>query len=202
MTAPVTETDTRVFEDARPRLLAVAMRVLRSAPEAEDVVQETWLRWQSADRREVRDPSTFLATATLRLALNVASSARVRHETTLDPLLPEPADADADPAAVVERRDTLSRGLRDLLERLSPAERAAYVLREGFGERYRQVADTLDVTEPNARQVVRRARQHLAGERRRRVGGAELRLVVDAFVSASQTGDLTGLGRVLARSAA
>ena len=198
----VSDADTASFQTVRGRLFGIAYRALGSAPEAEDVVQETWIRWQGTDRSKVRDAGSFLATTATRLSINVTVSARVRHETPVGPHLPERVDAAADPAAGAERRDALEVALHALLERLTPAERGAYVLREAFGYRYRQISDVLALTEANVRQIVGRARSHLAGEPRRHVGAAERRRLLDAFLAASQAGDLAALERVLAADAA
>ena len=106
--------------------------MLGGAADAEDVVQDTWIRWHGTDRREVRDASAFLATATMRLAINVAESARARHEAPSSAWLPEPVDVLADPTLGVERHEELELAVRALFEKLSATERAVYVLREGF----------------------------------------------------------------------
>jgi RNA polymerase sigma-70 factor, ECF subfamily len=186
------------FEAVRPRLFGIAYRTLESAADADDVVQDTWIRWQGTDRNTVRDAAAFLATTTKRLALNVAQSARVRRETSIDPWDPEPVDVQADPTLGAERREALELAMRTLMERLSPRERAAYVLREAFDYPYRQIADVLATSETNARQLAARGRLHLAGERRRQVSAAEQRRFIDAFVDAAQTGDLTTLEQLLA----
>jgi RNA polymerase sigma-70 factor (ECF subfamily) len=150
------------FEAVRPRLFGIAYRTLDSASDADDVVQDTWIRWQGTDRKRVHDAAAYLATTTKRLALNVAQSARVRHETSIAPWDPEPVDVQADPALGAERREALELAMRMVMEKLSPSERAAYVLREAFDYSYRQIADVLETNEPNARQRVRRARVRLA----------------------------------------
>src|SRR4051812_41787771 len=152
------------FEAVRPRLFGIAYQTLESAADADDVVQDAWIRWQGTDRNRVRDAAAFLATTTKRLALNVAQSARVRRETSVDSRDPEPVDPQADPALGAERREALAFAMRILMEKLSPRERAAYVLREAFDYPYRQIADVLETSEANARQLVRRSRLHLAGE--------------------------------------
>jgi RNA polymerase sigma-70 factor (ECF subfamily) len=186
------------FEAVRPRLFGIAYRTLDSAPDADDVVQDAWIRWQGTDRNEVRDAAAFLATTTKRLALNVAQSARARRETSIDPWDREPVDVQADPTLGAERREALELAVRMLMEKLSPSERAAYVLREAFDHPYRQIAHLLATSEANARQLVARARLHLAGESRRRVSALERQRFLDVFVDAAQTGDLTTLERLLA----
>jgi RNA polymerase sigma-70 factor, ECF subfamily len=186
------------FEAVRPRLFGIAYRTLESAADADDVVQDAWIRWHRTDRDNVRDTAAFLATTTKRLALNVAQSARVRHETSVDPRHPEPVDVHADPTLEAERREALALALRMLMEKLSPSERAAYLLREAFDYPYRRIADVLATSEANARQLATRARLHLAGEPRRQVSPAEQQRFIDAFVNAAQTGDLTALEQLLA----
>jgi RNA polymerase sigma-70 factor (ECF subfamily) len=189
------------FESVRPRLFGIAYRTLESPADAEDVVQDAWIRWQGTDRNKVRDAAGFLATTTKRLALNVAQSARARHETSIDPWHPEPVDVHADPMLGAERREALALALRTLMEKLSPSERGAYVLREAFDYPYRQISDVLATSEANARQLVARARLRLASEPRRQVSAAEQQRFIDAFVDAAQTGDLRTLEQLLAAHA-
>jgi RNA polymerase sigma factor (sigma-70 family) len=153
------------FLNVRPRLFGIAYRMLGSAAAAEDIVQDVWVRWQTTDRGVVRDTPAFLATTTTRLAINVIKSARSRRETYMGPSLPEPVDTSADPALGAERSEALEFAVQLLLEKLSPTERAAYVLREAFDYSYREIADILRLEEANTRQVVTRARQHLAAGR-------------------------------------
>jgi RNA polymerase sigma-70 factor, ECF subfamily len=193
-TAPV---DVASFEAVRPRLFGIAYRTLESAADADDVVQNTWIRWQRTDRDKVRDEAAFLATTTKRLALNVAQSAHARRETCIDPWHPEPVDVRADPTLGAERREALEVAVRTLLEKLSRTERAAYVLREAFDYAYRQISEVLATSEANARQLVTRARLRLANEPRRQAGAAEQQRFVDAFVDAAQTGDLATLEELL-----
>jgi RNA polymerase sigma-70 factor, ECF subfamily len=153
------------FLSVRPRLFGIAYRMVRSTVEAEDIVQDVWLRWQMADRSVVRDATAFLTTTATRLAINVMQSARARRETYVGPLLPEPVDTSADPQLEAERGETLELGVLVLLEKLSPTERAAYILREAFEYAYRDIAKVLRLQEANARQLVTRARQHVANAR-------------------------------------
>jgi RNA polymerase sigma-70 factor, ECF subfamily len=189
--------DAASFEAVRPRLFGIAYRTLESAAEADDVVQDAWIRWQGTDRNQVRDATAFLATTTKRLALNVAQSARARRETSTQPWHPEPVDVQADPALGAERREALELAMLTLLENLSATERAAYVLREAFDYPYRRISDVLAVSEANARQLVTRARLHLAGAPRRRVSAAEQQRFIEAFGDAARTGDLRTLEHVL-----
>jgi RNA polymerase sigma-70 factor (ECF subfamily) len=187
-----------VFQDVRGRLFGIAYRMLGSASEAEDLVQDAWLRWQATDRSVVQDPAAFLATTTTRLAINALQSARVRRETYIGPWLPEPVDTSADPTLGAERAEALGFAVLVMLERLTPTERAAYVLREAFAYPYEQICDIVQVSEAAARQLVSRARKHLAGERRREVPPAEQRRLLTAFLSAAKTGDLVELERLFA----
>jgi RNA polymerase sigma-70 factor (ECF subfamily) len=182
----------------RPRLFGIAYRMLGSAAEAEDLVQDVWVRWQTADRRRVRDAAAFLVTTATRLALNVIHSARSRRETSVEASQPEPVDTSADPRVRAERGQALARGVRVLLERLTPIERAAYILREAFDYPYRELASVLQVEEANARQVVTRARQHLVSGRQLRAKVAEQTRLLAAFVAASRHGDIAGLEHDLA----
>jgi len=206
MTAAQSKTSTyddalAAFMSVRPRLFGIAYRMLRSAAEAEDVVQDVWLRWQTADRGLVRDAAAFLATTTTRLAINVMQSARSRREEEAGPWLPEPVDASADPERGAERCEGLEAGILLLLERLSPTQRAAYILREAFDYTYRDIANALRLEEANARQVVTRARQHVAKDRRMPSGSSESRRLLDSFIAAARNGDVTGLEDLLASEA-
>ncbi|MFI6562157.1 RNA polymerase sigma-70 factor [Streptomyces sp. NPDC050534] len=188
---------TREFLAARPQLFGIAYRVLGSATEAEDIVQEAWLRWQRADRAEILDPTAFLATVTSRLAINLAQSARKRHETYTGPWLPEPVDTSKDPQLGAERAEALDLAVLFLLEKLNPVERAAYVLREAFDYPYRQIAEMLETSEANTRQLVSRARKHLSKERKEPVSTEAHRRLLEVFLAAAQTGNLSVLEDVL-----
>jgi RNA polymerase sigma-70 factor (ECF subfamily) len=172
--------------------------MLGSVAEAEDIVQETWLRWQSTDRAVVQNPAAFLATVTTRLAMNLAQSAHSRHETYIGPWLPEPVDTTADPQLGAERGEALEYAVLILLEKLTPAERAAYVLREAFDYPYPLIAEIVQSSEPAARKLVSRARQHLTAERRRPAAEPEHRRLLSAFLSAAQTGDVDTLEKLFA----
>jgi RNA polymerase sigma-70 factor (ECF subfamily) len=189
------------FLRARPRLFGIAYRMLGSVAEAEDVVQDVWVRWQAVDASGIDNPLAFLAAATTRLAINVLHSARARRETCAGSWLPELADTTADPGLEAERSEALNSAVLLLLERLLPTERAAYVLREAFNYPYREIAYILKIGEANARQVVTRARQRVSGERRAPVSPASQRRLLEAFAAAARTGDLAGLESVLALDA-
>jgi RNA polymerase sigma factor (sigma-70 family) len=197
------ESNTRAHDDGlsafmsvRPRLFGIAYRMLRSAAEAEDVVQDVWVRWQTTDRSVVRDAAAFLVTTATRLAINVMQSARSRRERCAEPSLREPVDTSADPRLEAERGEGLEAGILLLLEKLSPTERVAYILREAFDYTYRDIANALRLEEANARQVVTRARQHVANGRRMSANSTEGRRLLDAFIAAIQTGDIAGLERM------
>lgn len=186
-----------VFLQHRSRLFGIAYRVLGSAVEAEDVIQEVWLRWQKTDRAAVVNPVAFLSSTTTRLAINVAQSARVRRESYIGPWLPEPVDTSVDPEVGAQRAEALELALLLVLEKLSPNERAAYVLREAFDYTYPEIAQILQVSAVNVRQLVSRARKHLAAGQRENVDTAEHRRLLNTFVSAAQTGDVASLEALL-----
>jgi RNA polymerase sigma-70 factor (ECF subfamily) len=188
---------TKDFLSARPQIFGIAYRVLGSVVEAEDVVQDTWLRWQNTDRSKINEPAAFLTTVATRLAINLAQSARVRRESYTGTWLPEPVDTTQDPLLGAERAEALEMAVLLLLEKLNPMERTAYVLREAFDYPYERVAEILETTEANARQLVSRARKHLAAERKKRVSSAAHRRLLEVFLSAARTGDLSGLEDVL-----
>ncbi|MEU8660693.1 RNA polymerase sigma-70 factor [Actinoplanes philippinensis] len=187
-----------IFTEARPRLFGIAYRMLSSASEAEDVVQDVWVRWQTTDRSVVHNPRGFLTTTVTRLAINALQSARVRRETYIGPWLPEPVDTSADPYLGAERGEALEFAALLLMEKLTPNERAAYVLREAFDYPYGQIADILGATEPAVRQLVSRARKRVTGERRVTVSAEAQRELLATFVAAARSGDLAALERLLA----
>ena len=189
--------DLESFLAARPRLFGIAYRILGSAAEADEVVQDTWIRWHGTERSAVRDATAFLATISTRLAINVSQSARQRRETQMGSWLPELIDAGADPAHAVERGEALDQAVLALLEKLSPTERAVFVLREAFDYPYRRVSQVLGLSEPNTRQHASRARRRLAGDRRAPVGAAAHRRLLEAIVGAAQSGRLDALEQVL-----
>lgn len=195
---PDLDTATAQFVAVRGRLFGIAYRMLGSRAEAEDIVQEVWVRWQNYDRSTVINPAAFLATTTTRLCINALQSAHARRETYIGPWLPEPVDTSADPLLGAERGEALELATLMLLERLTPTERAAYVLREAFDYPYAQIAEVLDGKEDNARQLVARARKHIADERRAPVDSAEQRRLLEALVAAAQQGDLRRLEKLLA----
>jgi RNA polymerase sigma-70 factor (ECF subfamily) len=194
----VAPADLAAFLDVRPRLFGLAYRMLGSVVEAEDVVQEAWLRWQGTDRTVVADPGALLRTTTVRLAINVLQSARRRRESSATPWLPESTDTGTTPEVLAERRDSVEHAVLLLLQTLTPNQRAAYVLREAFGYSYAQIGDLLHLSVGNARQQVSRAQDRLNNRRHRQhVDAATHRRLVQAIFTAARTGDLGRLEDVL-----
>ncbi|CAL9476282.1 RNA polymerase sigma-70 factor [Streptomyces sp. enrichment culture] len=201
----LTADDVNRFEAARPRLEAIAYRLLGSASEAEDAVQETFLRWQAADVERIRIPEAWLTKVLTRLCLNQLTSARARRETYVGAWLPEPllaGDPMLGPADTAEQRDAVSYAVLVLLERLSPNERAVYVLREAFDYPHREIAAILDLSESASQQILHRAKEHVAaGRRRTPVDEAAARRVLDEFLAAATSGRTEPLVRLLTQDA-
>lgn len=193
------------FEAQRPRLFGLAYRLLGSASDAEDVVQDAFLRWAEADPRTVAAPSAWLTTVVTNLCRNRLASARARRERYVGTWLPEPvvtSDGTLGPLETAEQRDSVSLALLTLLEQLTPPERAVFVLRESFGYSHREIAQVLDISEPGCRQLHRRARQRIGTPRSRfRPEPGEWRRLVERFLVAAAEGDVTSLERLLADEA-
>ncbi|MBX9360955.1 RNA polymerase sigma factor SigJ [Streptomyces sp. WAC04114] len=191
------------FEAFRPRLEAVAYRLLGSASEAEDAVQETFLRWQGADIERIDVPEAWLTKVLTHLCLNQLTSARARRETYVGQWLPEPllaGDRMLGPADTAEQRESVSYAVLVLLERLSPNERAVYVLREAFDYPHREIAEILDITEASSQQIFHRAKKHVADGRARtrtEIDEAAARRIIDEFLAAAATGKTEPLVRLL-----
>jgi len=181
------------FVAVRARLLGIAYRMLGSVAEAEDIVQEVWLRWQFSNRSVIVNASAYLATTTTRLCINAATSAHARRETYAGPWLAEAVDTRVDPARGVEHDEALMLAVLVLLEKLSPTERAAYVLHEAFDYPYCEIADLLCMEEANTRQLVTRARKHVAAGRRAPASSGEQQRLLNAFLVAARQGDMVGL---------
>ncbi|OWA00517.1 RNA polymerase subunit sigma-24 [Streptomyces sp. CS113] len=199
-----TDTATDVFEEHRPVLLGVAYRMLGRLADAEDVVQEAWLRWSGADRSAVREPRGYLVRVTTRLAVDRLRQVKSRGETYVGPWLPEPyvtdfGDAVPDTAERAVLADSVSLAVLVVLESLSPLERAVFVLREAFGYPYAEIAAMLERGEAAVRQLAGRARKHV-DERRPRydVDPAQRRDLTERFLAAAVEGDLAGLLATLA----
>lgn len=185
------------FVPMRPRLFGIAYRMLGSAAEAEDIVQEVWLRWQSTNRNTVENPPAFLATTATRLCINQSKSAHMRRETCIGTWLPEPVDTSSDPGLGAERGEALTLAVLMLLEKLSPTERAAFVLREAFDYPYCQIASILQMKKANARQLVSRARKHIADRRRTRAGSGKQRRLVEALATGVASRTLQSIQRLI-----
>ncbi|WP_344364437.1 RNA polymerase sigma-70 factor [Streptomyces gobitricini] len=205
-TGPGTDADTiaRVFEEHRPVLTGVAYRMLGRVADAEDVVQEAWLRWSAADRADVREPRAYLVRVTTRLAVDRLRQAQARREAYVGPWLPEPVVTDFGPTVpdTAERAvlaDSVSLAVLVVLETLSPLERAVFVLREAFGFPYAEIAATLDRSQAAVRQLAGRARRHVdEGRPRYDVDPAERRDLTARFLAAAADGDLEELLALLA----
>jgi RNA polymerase sigma-70 factor (ECF subfamily) len=201
----LTAADIDRFEASRHRLEAIAYRLLGSAGEAEDAVQETFLRWQAADLDRIEVPEAWLTKVLTNLCLNQLASARARRETYVGQWLPEPllaGDPMLGPADTVEQRESISYAVLTLLERLSPNERAVYVLREAFEYPHREIAEILDVTEAASQQTYHRAKQHIAdGKARTEVDATAARRIVEEFLAAATSGRTEPLTRLLTADA-
>ncbi|GAB3168422.1 RNA polymerase sigma factor SigJ [Myceligenerans halotolerans] len=198
---PVRHDELELFEGLRGRLEAIAYRLLGSAAEAEDAAQETFLRWEAADRGEIRVPEAWLTRVLTNLCLTQLKSARARREVYVGEWLPEPVldgDPMLGPAETTEQRDSVSVAMLVLMERLSPHERAVYVLREAFAYSHGEIAGMLGITEANCQQILHRAKQHLATARARAdVDRAAAREVVEEFLAAATSGRTEPLIRLL-----
>ncbi|MGW7406525.1 RNA polymerase sigma-70 factor [Streptomyces sp. NPDC054833] len=198
------DTVTDVFEEHRPVLMGVAYRMLGRVADAEDVVQDAWLRWSGADRGDVREPRGYLVRVTTRLAIDRLRQIRARGEAYVGPWLPEPyitdfGDTVPDTAERAVLADSVSLAVLVVLESLSPLERAVFVLREAFAYPYADIAAMLDRGEAAVRQLAGRARRHV-DERRPRyeVDPAQRRDLTERFLAAAAEGDLAGLMALLA----
>ncbi|MEV6727591.1 MULTISPECIES: RNA polymerase sigma factor SigJ [unclassified Streptomyces] len=193
------------FETARPRLEAMAYRLLGSASEAEDAVQETFLRWQAADVERIEVPEAWLTKVLTNWCLNMLTSARARRETYVGRWLPEPllaGDPMLGPADTAEQRESVSYAVLVLLERLSPSERAVYVLREAFDYPHREIAEILEITEASSQQIYHRAKKHIAdGKARTQIDEVAARRIVEEFLAAATSGRTEPLVLLLTQDA-
>ncbi|WP_026257068.1 RNA polymerase sigma-70 factor [Actinopolymorpha alba] len=193
------EDATTAFNAQRELLFGVAYRILGSAADAEDIVQDAWLRWRQVDHAGVLDARAFLVQITTRLAIDRLRSAHHRRETYVGPWLPEPILTSPDIADDVALADTVSFAMLVVLETLSPLERAVFVLREAFGFSHAEIGGMLDRSEEAVRQLARRARQHVQARRPRYdTDPTTQRAVTQRFLAASTTGELDDLMRLLA----
>ncbi|MEU8618130.1 RNA polymerase sigma factor SigJ [Streptomyces sp. NPDC048623] len=193
------------FEAARPRLEAIAYRMLGSVSEAEDAVQETFLRWQAAEVGRIEVPEAWLTKVLTNYCLNQLSSARARRETYVGEWLPEPllaGDPMLGPADTAEQRESVSYAVLVLLERLSPNERAVYVLREAFDYPHREIAEILDISETASQQTYHRAKKHVAdGRARTEIDEAAARRIIEEFLAAATSGRTEPLVQLLTQDA-
>jgi RNA polymerase sigma-70 factor (ECF subfamily) len=201
----LTVEDVDRFERSRPRLETIAYRLLGSAHEAQDVVQETFLRWHAADVDRIEVPEAWLTRVLTNLCLNQLTSARARRETYVGRWLPEPllaGDPMLGPADTAEQREAVSYAVLTLIERLSPNERAVYVLREAFDYPHRDIAGILDITEAASQQLLHRAKKHVShAEARPEIDRAAAQRLVEEFLAAATTGRTDELVRLLTRDA-
>jgi RNA polymerase sigma-70 factor (ECF subfamily) len=187
------------FARHRSLLFTVAYEMLGSAADAEDVVQETWLRWAGVDHADVRDPRAYLVRIVTRQALNRLRTLARRREEYVGEWLPEPLLTGPDVAADVELAESVSIAMLTVLETLAPAERAVFVLREVFETSYDEIAEAVGKSPAAVRQIAHRARDHVAARRPRMpVSTIEQQAAVDRFLAAVRNGDLQGLLDVLA----
>ncbi|MFH8410661.1 RNA polymerase sigma-70 factor [Streptomyces sp. NPDC018019] len=199
-----TDSVTDAFQEHRPVLMGVAYRMLGRVADAEDVVQEAWLRWSSADREQVREPRAYLVRVTTRLAIDRLRQAQARREAYVGPWLPEPlatdfADAAPDSADRAVLTESVTLAVLVVLESLSPLERAVFVLREAFGYPYAEIATILERGEAAVRQLAGRARRHVEERRPRfEVDPAQQRDLTERFLAAAAGEDLDGLLNLLA----
>jgi RNA polymerase sigma-70 factor (ECF subfamily) len=190
-----------LFQQQRPRLAGIAHRMLGSAGDAEDVLQDAWLRWSGVDVATVADPGAYLARTVTNLCLNALTSARVRREVCVGPWLPEPVltgpGSQLGPLEDAVQRESVSFALLLLLERLTPTERAAYLLCEAFGYSSREAGALIGTTDANVRQLRTRARRSVGAASPRPVDEGQWRSLVDRFLSAARDGDVAGLAELL-----
>ncbi|WP_330239492.1 RNA polymerase sigma factor SigJ [Streptomyces sp. NBC_00525] len=201
----LTVQDVDRFEASRRRLEAIAYRLLGSATEAEDAVQDTFLRWQAADTERIEVPEAWLTKVLTNLCLNQLTSARARRETYVGAWLPEPllaGDSMLGPADTAEQRESVSYAVLTLMERLTPGERAVYVLREAFGYPHREIAEILDLGESAVQQIYHRAKKHIAdGRTRAEVDEAAARRIIKEFLLAAAGGRTEPLVELLTSDA-
>jgi RNA polymerase sigma-70 factor (ECF subfamily) len=193
---------TAEYAELRPLLFSIAYRMVGSAGEAEDIVQEAFLRLHRREGEPVESARAWLTAVVTRLAIDHLRSARVQREAYVGPWLPEPIATDADPAVRAEQDDSLSIAFIAVLERLSPVERAVFLLREVFDYGYGEIAEIVGKSEDNCRQIFTRARRHVEAERPRFVvSRSEQEELTERFLAAAQNGDVDGLASLLAQDA-
>lgn len=205
------DTATSTFEAERPRLAAIAYRMMGTPDDADDIVQDAWLRWQRADRSMIVEPAAWLTTVTTRLAIDRLTSARARRETYVGPWVPEPltlgtvdvglaqtSSLHDDPSDLIAASESLSLGFIRVLETLSPVERAVFLLHDVFGYRFEEIAATVDRSPAATRQIAKRARDRVRdGRPRVEPDPAEAQALSDAFFAAVVEGEIDRLAAML-----
>ncbi|WP_407652761.1 RNA polymerase sigma-70 factor [Amycolatopsis cynarae] len=198
MTPVSAEKDQQVFHRHRPLLFSVAYRVLGTAADAEDAVQDAWIKWSAADRSQVADPKAYLTRIVSNLALERLRSTRHKRETYVGPWLPEPILTSADSAESVVDAESVSMAMLVVLETLSPLERAVFVLKEVFGFSHAEIAEAVERSEAAVRQAAHRAREHVRARRPRfTVDRSRQREVTERFFAATTSGDVNALMELL-----
>ncbi|MCP2248062.1 RNA polymerase sigma-70 factor [Lentzea aerocolonigenes] len=188
-----------VFGEYRNLLFSVAYRILGTAADAEDAVQDAWVKWSSSDRSQVADPKAYLVRIVSNVAMDRLRSAQVRRETYVGPWLPEPILTNTADASTVDLSDTVSMAVLVVLETLSPLERAVFVLKEAFGFSYGEIADAVERSEASVRQAAHRAREHVQARRPRfHTDRTRQREVTERFFAAATGGDINTLMQLLA----
>jgi RNA polymerase sigma-70 factor (ECF subfamily) len=195
--------DPQTFEAYRPLMFSIAYRMLGSAMEAEDILQEAYLRYQAVEAADIRSPKAYLCQIVTHLCLDQLKSARVQRENYFGPWLPEPILTAEGPRAAASQRESISTAFLVILESLSPAERAVFLLREVFDYSYAEIAEMLGKSEANCRQIGRRARQYVHQHRPRfEPSSGEQERLVNGFLKAIDSGDVAALTRLLAQDVA
>ncbi|MEU1897719.1 RNA polymerase sigma-70 factor [Nocardiopsis dassonvillei] len=198
MTHPSPDLDQQVFHRHRNLLFSVAYRVLGTAADAEDAVQDTWVKWSAADRSQVADPKAYLTRIVSNLALEQLRSTRRKRETYVGPWLPEPILTSGDAAEAVTDAESVSMAMLVVLETLSPLERAVFVLKEVFGFSHAEIAEAVERSEAAVRQAAHRAREHVRARRPRFTADrSRQREVTERFFAAATGGDISALMELL-----
>ncbi|MFF3457996.1 RNA polymerase sigma-70 factor [Streptomyces sp. NPDC002730] len=198
MTHPYPDPGQQVFNDHRNLLFSVAYRILGTAVDAEDAVQDAWIKWSAADRSQVAEPKAYLTRIVSNLAMERLRSTRHKRETYVGPWLPEPILTIADTADAVTNAESVSMAMLVVLESLSPLERAVFVLKEVFGFNHAEIAEAVERSEPAVRQAVHRAREHVQARRPRfTVDRSRQSEVTERFLDAATGGDINTLMELL-----
>lgn len=198
MTHPYRDLDQRVFNEHRNLLFSVAYRILGTAADAEDAVQDAWIKWSVADRSQVADPKAYLTRIVSNLAMELLRSTRHKRETYVGPWLPEPILTSGDTADAITNAESVSMAMLVVLETLSPLERAVFVLKEVFDFSHAEIAAAVERSEAAVRQAAHRAREHVQARRPRfTADGSRQREVTERFFTAATGGDINTLMELL-----